>query len=316
MKPMKPIYAHGLLLLAAASWGLGNVAQKTILEDLGVLTATGLATLLAAAFLSPALLAENVTKSDQPTLNYRATLVIAMLFTLATSGMHLSFAGTSVTNATFIVNICAVLTPFAGWLLYRELPPFRVWPAGLLTLVGIGAIGGGNFTALAWGDWVGLATAVIFSIWLPMVGRHVTKTGRAVHLTLVQFIFCGAVCTTIGLATEPFSWQALENAVPELVMMGIFAKFIAYFLLAIAQKHTPASSAAIVSSAEAIFSALFAYIFLNEAMPPHIIWGAALIIAAIVLVQGMPIGFFKFKSVQPQPPLANPGVSSSPGGLL
>ena len=212
-------------------------------------------------------------------------MLIVGVFIAATTTMQLSFAGTSVTNASFIVNTCAVMTPFVCKFLFSERPADNVWLAALLSLAGIWMIGGCAFTEIAWGDWVGLLAAALYSLWMPLVGRFVVRHGLPGFLTFVQFISCGLVCTAIGLVIEVTPATSIIDALPEIIILGVFAKGIAYLLIAVAQQHTSASNTAIICSAEAIFSTIFAQLILGERMSPISLAGAFLIAAGIVLVQ-------------------------------
>jgi drug/metabolite transporter (DMT)-like permease len=282
---MKSRYANGLLLLASCSWGIGNVAQKSILEHLGVFTATGIATLVAAVLIFPFFKVEIITAVKCRQIAWPQVLLIAAFFILATTTMQLSFAGTSVTNASFIVNTCAVMTPMVCKFLFRERLAKNILPAGILGLAGIWMIGGCTFTHNAWGDWVGLLAAALYSIWMPLMGRYVVRHGHPGFLTFVQFVCCGLACTAIGFVVEITPMGSFIAALPEIIILGVFAKCIAYLLLAIAQQHTSASTTAIICSAESIFSTIFAQLVLNERMSLTSIAGTTLIAAGIIIVQ-------------------------------
>ncbi|MCF6113322.1 EamA family transporter [Mesorhizobium muleiense] len=50
---MSKVQANCLLLLAAAFWGFGNVAQKTVLDHLDPLSAVGMRCLIAGLMAAP-----------------------------------------------------------------------------------------------------------------------------------------------------------------------------------------------------------------------------------------------------------------------
>ena len=254
---MKSRHANGLLLLASFSWGAGNVTQKTILQDLGVFTATGTASLMAAFLILLFYKSEITAAIRSSQIDWRQVMLIVGVFIAATTTMQLSFAGTSVTNASFIVNTCAVMTPFVCKFLFSERPADNVWPAALLSLAGIWKIGGCAFTEIAWGDWVGLLAAALYSLWMPLVGRFVVRHGLPGFLTFVQFISCGLVCTAIGLVIEVTPATSIIDALPEIIILGVFAKCIAYLLIAAAQQHTTASTPSLISRPDALFRTMF-----------------------------------------------------------
>ncbi|TIL78866.1 MAG: EamA/RhaT family transporter, partial [Mesorhizobium sp.] len=60
---MSKVQANCLLLLAAAFWGFGNVAQKTVLDHLDPLSAVGMRCLIAGLMAAPLTGLEWGTKS-------------------------------------------------------------------------------------------------------------------------------------------------------------------------------------------------------------------------------------------------------------
>jgi drug/metabolite transporter (DMT)-like permease len=161
-----------------------------------------------------------------------------------------------------------------------------LFPAIAVTMSGIWLIGGAaSLTSVAWGDGMCLLAAMFYAIGIPLVGRYVRRHGGPATLTLIQFVFCGVVCSGLGLSFEPVSLSAIIAAWPELALIGIVSKGIAYFLVAAAQQHTRASTTAIILSAEAVFGALAAHIILGETMSGIAMLGAALIMTSIALVQ-------------------------------
>jgi drug/metabolite transporter (DMT)-like permease len=68
----------------------------------------------------------------------------------------------------------------------------------------------------------------------------------------------------------------------------VFSTAAAFGLQTYAQRHTPASHAAVIVSAESIFGAAGALLLLSERTSAEGIAGAALIIAAIVLISLRP----------------------------
>ena len=59
---MSKLQANCLLLLAAAFWGFGNVAQKTVLEHLDPLSAVGMRCLIAGLIAAPLTMLERRRK--------------------------------------------------------------------------------------------------------------------------------------------------------------------------------------------------------------------------------------------------------------
>jgi drug/metabolite transporter (DMT)-like permease len=280
--------ANGLLLLAAFLWGSGNVAQKTVLDDIGPLTAVGLRCLIAALVLAPFFarfesnLSSGILKS--------ATLVIAT-FAVAVTFYQMAAGLTTVTNAGFLVNIAIIVTPIIGWVMLHQRPNAMVWPAAILTLIGAYFMGGGMLSQPNMGDALAIASAIFYSFWMIFLGQFVVAHGQAGLITVAQFAVTGTICLFFGLLFEPVSVAGLQSALPELFILGIASTALGYLFQAIAQAHTSASEAAVIVSGEAIFGALFAFVLLGETLNSGGILGALLILSGIGLIQLNP--FFK-----------------------
>ena len=287
---MSRLQANCLLLLTAFLWGSGNVAQRTILEDIGPFAAIGLRCLIAAIVILPVAL-----RQGRPRLGggrRRALLLMGLTagsFAAATTAMQISYGYTTVTNASFLVNTTTVMIPFAVWLLLKQRPGPAVWPAALITLAGTWLMSGGSFMHRNSGDVLCFIAAVCYTIWFIYLGEFVLSFGFAGLVSIVQFALTAAVTLLLSAAFETTTLSGLWAATPELIYLGAVSTGLAYFLQGMAQRHTPACEAAIIVSAEALFGALSASYMLGERLSPGGFLGAALITFGIVLVQ-LPLG--------------------------
>jgi drug/metabolite transporter (DMT)-like permease len=282
--------ANGLLVVAAFLWGAGNVAQKTVLDDIGPLTAVGLRCLVAALVLAPFFLDfERMPHVRQLQSHQQGMLKLAMpvilTFAMAMTLYQIAAGLTTVTNTGFLVNISIVITPIIGWVLLHQKPSFMVWPAAFITLIGAYLMSGGLLMRLNVGDGLAIASAFFYSLWMVFLGRFMVACGKAGLITFAQFAFTATVCLIFGLLLEPINLAGFQSALPELLWLGVASTGLGYLLQAIAQTHTSASEAAVLVSGEAIFGAVFAFVLLGETLNGPALLGALLIISGICLVQ-------------------------------
>jgi len=66
---------------------------------------------------------------------------------------------------------------------------------------------------------------------------------------------------------------------------GILSVGVAFTLQVVGQKHVHPSSASLILSAESLFAAIGGWLLLNEQMSLRAIFGCALILTGIILVQ-------------------------------
>jgi drug/metabolite transporter (DMT)-like permease len=294
--------ANKLLLLAAFLWGSGNVAQQTILENIGPFLAVGLRCLIAGMVILPFLKGTGARIADFDINARKLGFLTILTFVAAVTFQQIGFGYTSVTNGGFIVNTTTVITPLVGRVLLLQRPAPATWPAALLSLTGAALMSGGSFKGFNMGDLFCLLSALFFSLWMVFLGEFVTRFGNAVLLTLFQFLISGSICLAISYAFETFDLRGLMAALPELLILGVLSTGVAYLLQSIAQKHTSASEAAIITSGEAFFGALGAFFLLGEMPSAWGSLGALLIFGGILLVQvpQQPSGVIKHHKLREQ----------------
>ncbi len=296
--------ANIILLIAALMWGSGNVAQQTVLEHIGPLTTTGLKSLIAAIVILPYCMTRPISLEPLSFHGMVLGLVVIVSFCMATTAMQIGYGLTTVTNAGFLVNTATVITPILAWLMLRSRPGYAVWFAAVATLAGAAFMSNATTGSLGTGDLLCLASAVCFAVWMISLGEFVNRYGRAGLVTIIQFGATALVCTPWGVMAEMPSLAALGIALPELLFIGSVSTAGGYLLQAIAQRHTSASEAAIIVSAEAVFGAVAAFMILGETLTPGRAVGAFLIFTGIVLVQ------VRFGSLR-RPALSVPATTSN-----
>jgi drug/metabolite transporter (DMT)-like permease len=288
---MRPNHAVAVALLAAFAWGIGNVAQKTILQHLDGFAATGITSMVGAAVLVPLVQREGRTAprraGDLPLL----LLAISLLFTLAVTAMQFAYGLTTVTNGGFLVNTAAVLTPILAWVFLSQRPPLAIWPACLLALTGIFLMAGAKWSGLSPGDLLALLSALSFAVWTLAVGAYVMRTRRPVLMTAVQLGVSGILCLGLGAAIKGLpATEGIVVALPEILFIGLISKGLAYLLIAIAQQHISATCAGILVSAEAVFGAAIAALVLGERLDLTRGIGCLCIILGVVIAARIPDG--------------------------
>lgn len=271
--------ANLLLLVAAALWGFGNIAQKTVLEHLDPFSAVGLRCLIGGLLILPLL---RLDRGGTIAPDFWSSAVrVASLLALALTLQQTAYLSTSVTNAGFLVNTATVITPILAWVLFRERTSLRVWGAAGATMIGIFMLCGG-LQGFGHGDLVSLISALFYAAWMIELGRHMQTFGNPVRTACTQFLVTAALALPIGALWGSLSASAALAAAPELLVLGAGSTALAFGLQTVALRYTPASHAAVIVSAEGVFGAMAAALFLGERMSVTAFFGAALMLAAII----------------------------------
>jgi drug/metabolite transporter (DMT)-like permease len=296
--------ATALALLAAMCWGAGNVAQKTILEHLDGWAANGITSLVGMMVLLPLMLREGRKTLPPATGSLPLLIGISLLFTFASTVMQFGYGLTTVANAGFLVNTDAVLVPALAWAILSQRPHFAIWPASVAALLGVFLMAEASWSRLTSGDLLALLSAAGYAVWILAVGHYAMRYRRPVLMTVVQLGVSGVICVLVGAGANGLpTTGSLMAALPEILMLGLVSKGLAYVLMAIAQQHAPPSTAAILVSAEAVFGALMAALVLGETLSLVRGVGGICIILGVVIAARIPHGVSDaaLSSKPPQP---------------
>ena len=277
--------SHSFLFLAAFIWGFSNVSQQNILHYLGPITTVGFRCFLASIVVLPFAWG---AKRQLPLIMFSGkwlAILTASTFALGVGFAQIGIGYTSVINTSFFINTWTVMTPICAFVLQGIIPAKITLPAACMTLAGTFLMTGGTLDAMTVGDILCILSAFFYSIWAISLTAFVRKYQAAFLISLFQFGFTAVICTVVGLLTEPFSIAAFQNAIPDLLVLGVLSTGVGYVLQAVAQAKVSASVSAVVLSMEAIFGAIGAIIFLGESFTTLTFLGAALIFGGVVLVQ-------------------------------
>lgn len=293
---MNRLQANALLLFAGAIWGMGFIAQAKAMDSIGPYLFIALRFLVACAFVLPFAIiesrrAQNANSAAKSTLQITDIVKFCLIGLALFAGMATQQVGlltTSVSNSGFLTGLYVVFTPLVAIILFREMPKKVIWPAALISLVGIYLLSGGDLAALVIGDLLTILSAFFWGVQVVLIARFVENTARPLALSLTQFAVTAGLAFIVALASEPIIWQKIVEAAPQILYTGIFASGIAFTLQVIGQRYTTAPQAAIFLSSEAPFAALFAFLWLGERIGIVGVGGCVMIFTAMLLVELWP----------------------------
>jgi drug/metabolite transporter (DMT)-like permease len=185
-----------------------------------------------------------------------------------------------------------VFTPLLGRL-FGEPVRWWTWIATLVSVIGIGLVTGGP-NGLNIGDALVLVCAVLFALQIVLLGRW-SPGLRAAPLALVQMMGCFVLFSAAGTwSLRPPNaqvWLAI-------VITGVLASALAFYIQTLAQKHIDPNRVALVLTLEPAWAVAAAVILAGQRFGLEQSLGAALMLAAIV---GHELASLEFK-VHGQPP--------------
>jgi drug/metabolite transporter (DMT)-like permease len=285
--------ANGLMLLTALIWGTTFVAQQLGMNHIGPLAYTGARFLLGTLVVLPLAWWEWRRLHAQGVRLDRTDLLawcgLGVLLCLGAVMQQIGIKSTSVSNAGFLTALYVPMVPMLSWLIDRQRPHFTVWPATIGSFIGTFFLSGGQFDGLNTGDFWVISSTVFWAFHVVWVGRVASRKGASIMLAATQFWVCGLLACALTVWLEPWSSASLQAALPAIAYGGVLSVGIAFTLQVVAQRHTPASDAAIFLSSEILFAAVAGALYLDEHLTPTQWGGGLLIFACILAVQLVPM---------------------------
>lgn len=295
---MSRLQANALLLMAGAIWGMGFVAQASAMENIGPYLFIALRFFVACVVVLPFVLLESSRYRASEHANRELQVLssgdigkfclIGLALFAGMACQQVGLLSTSVTNSGFLTGLYVVFTPLVAIVLFRERPHSIIWLSAFIALVGIYFLSGGQLAELVVGDILTIVSALFWAVQLVLIARFVGQTARPIALSFVQFLVTACCALLVALVVENIQWSNILAAAPEILYTGVFASGIAFTLQVVGQRYTSAPQAAIFLSSEALFAALFAFIWLDERIGFLGFGGCLLIFTSMLLVELVP----------------------------
>lgn len=269
--------SRAILALIAASFLFGAtfVVIKSALEDTPPFTFVAWRFLLGAGVLA-------VFALPKGRRLWRHGLIAGTALFSGYAFQTVGLTETSASNSALITGLYVVLTPLLATLMARRAP--GPWSAGAAasSFAGLILLTGADDLRLGAGDLYTLGAAVSFALHIVVLSR-VARLHPVVPFTTVQ------LTVTSGLAFAA-SWLIEGPSIPDgpawgaLLLTGLGASAGCFILQIWAQTVVGPTTAAVVLAAEPAFAVATAWVVLEERLDPAGWTGAALIMAAILIV--------------------------------
>jgi drug/metabolite transporter (DMT)-like permease len=274
------IQADLLLLLTAAVWGSGFIAQRIAAPNMNIFYFNGGRFLLGALLLIPL-----IRFKFQIAKNKFFGIVLAGFLLFSAGGFQQAgMITTTAGNAGFITGLYVIFVPVFLWLFWRDKQKWNVWVAAFVAVMGMLLLSTGGAFKLAPGDRLELIGAILWALHVIVVGRTVQGM-HPLQFAIGQFLVCAILNFGTGFITDPQGISQISSLWWTILYNGIASVAIGFTLQGVAQKYAPPTDAALILSMEAVFAAVFGFLFLSERFTAEQLIGGILVMAAILLAQ-------------------------------
>lgn len=283
-----------LLVVATVIWGGSFVVMKNVVEVLPAAWLLGIRMLPAGIILGLVLFGRmRRAFAHDWRRAIGAGLVLGALDFAAFWAQTVGLASTTPGINAFLTATYCVIVPFLWWVIARKRPTVFNLGAAVLAVAGIWLVSSaasGEVFTLGFGEGMTLVGAVFFALHIVAVSKFARRTDALV-LTAIQFTTEGALGLLVGAATEvpPTLSVFTPELVASMAFLTLFATIVAFGFQNVGLAHVPPSQAALLLSLESVFGVLFSVVLYGEELTARLLLGFALIFAAIVISETLPL---------------------------
>jgi drug/metabolite transporter (DMT)-like permease len=268
----------------AAVWGLTFVLVADAVQRLPVTAFLAYRFLAAAAVV--ALVYRHALRA-LPRAGWRAGVAMGAFLTAGYLLQTFGLLHTSASNAGFITGLFVVFTPLIGAAVLRQAPGAGAGAAAGAAAIGLFLLSGAGTHFRPAGDGLVLLCAVAFA-------GHILVTDRAVAghgvgpLLAVQLAVCGLVCLAAAAIGGDLAMPRGAEVWSALAVTALIASALGFFVQSYAQREASPARTALILASEPAFAGLFGYLLAGDRLSALRWLGAAIIVAAIVVVDALP----------------------------
>lgn len=246
-------------------------------------------------FALPILAVWAAVSRSVPTRSQTLWLVLGgLLFGLEVSLWSIALNLTTVTNATLLVNLTPLFAALFGWLWLKERMSGPTLVGGVIALAGAVTLalaraqsgsGPAEAPAHGWiGDSISLVGAVFYAGYLLIVralGKNVGVGAVMFWATLAAASVAAAMSFTLGETMLPRTWTGWAIVIG----LGLFVQVGGQGLIAYGVGRLPIVISTVLLWMQPLVAAALSWLLFDEALSAVALFGAAMVLAGIYVVQ-------------------------------
>ena len=273
------LLATGAVLLTTASWGSTFFLIKDLLDRVPTLDFLAVRFAIAGA-VTLLVMHRAVFALDREA--WRRAGLLGLVYGVAQILQTAGLAHTAASVSGFVTGMYVVCTPLLASVLLRTRITAATWGAVALATVGLGVLTLEGFS-VGYGEALTFVAAVLYALHIVALGAWSTARD-ALGMSVVQLLVIAVVCL---VATAPDGIVLPETGRDWLsvVYMALVAGALALAAQTWAQSQLSPTRTAIVMSMEPVFAAFFAVLLGGEGLTSRMIFGGALVLAAMLAVE-------------------------------
>jgi drug/metabolite transporter (DMT)-like permease len=193
---------------------------------------------------------------------------------------------TTATEVGILTGLYVLFGPVLSAVFYKKVPHLFSIIGVVLSAVGMMMITFHSGMHLSLGQGFGVINAFFIALYILQVDVY-SKKHNVVVLTAIQITTSTVLAGLYALffETQPAAPIFEADILYPLIYLSVFATVVCFFVQTAMQKHTTPTKAAIMFTFEPLSSAFFSYFIGGEVLGLRQYFGAALIVAAILVAE-------------------------------
>jgi len=271
--------ADVLLFITASGWALSTIIIKMFVESIPVFHIM-FGRYLVALMVIILFKKNEIKKIKKEEL--KPGIILGVFTFLAFTLAIMSLYYTSASKSGFLVAMSVLFVPIVTTLMKKKLPNRWVIFSVFLSLIGLYFISGMNGGAFNFGDLLALLCAASYTVYILVMDKHAKHINESI-LVFIQFCVV-TVLSLIGMIVfEGIDLNAFKVGLLPMITIGIFGTAATNFAQTKAQKHATPESVGLILLGEPLFTLIMAAAILKESILIGGLFGAGLILVALVI---------------------------------
>lgn len=208
-------------------------------------------------------------------------LTLFVSYILQVGGLTLD---TSPGKSAFLCTTYSVMVPFFYWFVTKQPPKLRHIVCVFLCMTGVGILSLTGGWGMSAGDFLTVASGVPCAFNM-VISAIVSKDRNVLLLTTIELWVVTILAWIFAFAGNSFPSAFPLAAVGGIVYLGLIATALCLFLQSYGLKHAEPAIGGMIISLESVFGVIFSVILYHEKITVRMLFGFAVIFAAIVLSQ-------------------------------
>ena len=282
-KKLLEFRADFLLLTVAIAWGVTFLmvqdAIKTVPVYAFLFWRFGIATILMAIIAY-----KYYNELNKQSIVYGIILGIFLFSGFATQTFGLGQTKSSI--IAFLTGLNVIFVPFLAFVIFKQHVRKMVFIGSLLAVVGLYMLTMSGKLTIGIGEILGLICAAFFALQIVFTDIY-SKKVNVFMLVLFQFLTVTILSLIFSLSLDNVTFKLDFDYIflKAVIITSIFATVYAFLIQTYMQQFTTPTKTAIIFAMEPVSAGIFGYYIGNEILTSIQVYGAVLIIFAVLLAE-------------------------------